>query len=140
MIPVSADLDLVLVLGGDRVVGVPTTFRYSPDSPYAVTVVFRTSEGDVTWVVGRDLLVDGLTGPAGEGDVCVWPSQLGATEVVCISLESPAGAALLEADAQDVYEFLDASAAMVPFGSESMYLDLDSELAVLLGDDASPLR
>jgi len=141
MLSVSADLDLVLVLGGDRVVVVPTTFEYSSESPYAVTARFRTSDGDVQWVFGRDLLAEGLTGPAGEGDVTVWPSP-GASgdDVVCLALESPSGGALLEADPLHVRGFLEDTYRLVPAGSESDLLDLDAEIAALLGDDAAPLR
>jgi len=140
MLSVSADLDLALVLGGDRVVLVPTTLHYSSENPYAVTARFRTGDGDVHWVFGRDLLAEGLTGPAGEGDVTVWPSRGSDGDVVCIALESPSGGALLEADPVHVRGFVDDTYRLVPLGSESGMLDLDAEIAALLGDDAAPLR
>ena len=65
---VSADLDLTLVMDDDRTLQVPSTLVYAVDNPYAVTAVFRTADGDVTWVFGRDLLDDGLIEPAGEGE------------------------------------------------------------------------
>jgi hypothetical protein len=138
MMPVRADLDLRLVLGGDRMVTVPATLAYSPDEPYAVTALFRTSDGDVTWVFGRDLLEDGMTESVGEGDVAVWPSATGGAHVICLSLASPSGSALLEADLVAVRSFLDASYQLVPLGAEADQLDIDAELAVLLGDGSSP--
>jgi hypothetical protein len=135
MLSVSADLDLVLVLGGDRVVVVPTTLQYSSENPYAVTALFRTTEGDVGWIFGRDLLAEGLAGPAGEGDVTVWPSADG--KVVCVALDSPSGGALLEADLEHVRGFLADTYRLVPEGAESGLMDLDSEIAALLDAPAA---
>ena len=137
MSSVSTGLTLRLVLGGDADVHVPSTLVYDSRSPFAVTAVFHTSEGDVTWVFSRDLLEDGLTGPAGEGDVAVWPSRSHDRRVVCLSLASPSGSALLEADAADVVAFLDATFSVTPMGTEMSSIDLDAELAELLGDGTS---
>ena len=137
MTTVRTDLDLRLVLGGDRTAVVPATLGYDSMEPYAVTALFRTSDGDVTWVFGRDLLEDGLRTPVGQGDVAVWPSHHEGRKVVCISLASPSGSALLEADIVDVSSFLDASFTVVPMGTEMDDLDLDAELAELLGDGRS---
>jgi hypothetical protein len=134
MLSVTADLDLVLVLGGERTVAVPATLMYTVSNPYAVTTVFRTSDGDVTWVFGRDLLHEGLQAAAGEGDVVVWPSPDGVDDVVYLSLASPSGNALLEADAAALRLFLDQSFIAVPRGGESRYLDIDAQIADLLGD------
>ena len=138
MLPVRADLDLRLVLGGDRTVTVPATLAYAPTEPYAVSTVFRTGDGDITWVFGRDLLEDGLNSRVGEGDVAVWPSASRGTKVVCLSLASPSGSALLEADHDAVRSFLDDSYRLVPLGAEGPLLDLDAELAGLLGDEPTP--
>lgn len=138
MLPVRADLDLRLVLGPDRSVTVPATLSYAASEPYAVTALFRTADGDVAWVFGRDLLEDGMSAPAGEGDVAVWPSTSQGTRVICLSLASPSGSALLEADLAAVQAFLDDSYRLVPLGSEGDLLDLDAELAALLGDEPTP--
>lgn len=132
---VSADLDLRLVLGGDRMMTIPATLTYSVREPYAVTAVFRTSDGDVSWLFGRDLLEDGLAAPSGDGDVAVWPSMAHGRRIVCLSLVSPSGSALLEADHQLVRAFLDSSYRAVPRGAETEHLDLDAGLAALLDDD-----
>jgi len=52
--------------------------------------------------------------------------------LLMISLTSPDGQAVLEAAADDVRAFLDRTAAVVPDGEESSYLDLDSTLTRLL--------
>ncbi len=131
----TADLDLRLVLGGDRMLTIPATLTYAAAEPFAVTAVFRTSEGAVSWVFGRDLLEEGLTAPAGEGDVAVWPSVAQDRRVVCLSLVSPSGSALLQADHAQVRQFLDSSLREVPRGTEADHLDLDAGLAALLDDD-----
>jgi len=137
MSSVSTGLTLRLVLGGACDVLVPATLVYDGLSPFAVNAVFHTSEGDVSWVFGRDLLEDGLSTPVGQGDVAVWPSHQQGRKVVCISLASPSGSALLEAERDDVTAFLDASFAVVPMGTEMATVDLDAELAELLGDGTS---
>jgi hypothetical protein len=134
---VSTGLTLRLVLGGSADVLVPATLAYDSASPFAVSAVFHTSEGDVTWVFGRDLLEDGLRDPVGQGDVAVWPSHATGHRVVCVSLASPSGSALLEADESDLVAFLDASFAVTPMGTEMDGLDLDAELAALLGDGST---
>jgi hypothetical protein len=136
-VSVRAEIELRLVLGGDRAVTVPSTLGYAPSDPYAISATFRTSDGDVTWVFGRDLIEDGLRMPSGEGDVAVWPSISDGRGVVCLSLDSPSGSALLEADLHAMRAFLDASYDLVPMGQESGHLDLDETLARLLGDESA---
>lgn len=135
---VSSGLTLRLVLDTDPDVLVPATLAYDSGAPFAVTAVFHTGEGDVTWVFARDLLEDGLRAPAGQGDVTLWPSRNGDSSVVCIALTSPSGSALLEAPRSDVRAFLDATLAVVPWGTEMDTQDLEAELAHLLDDDTSP--
>ena len=137
MSSVRTGLTLRLVLGGDAEILVPATLVYDALNPFAVSAVFHTSEGDVTWVFGRDLLEDGLRGPVGQGDVAVWPSHHEGRTIVCLSLASPSGSALLEADTADVNAFLDASFSVVPMGTEMAAVDLDAELAELLWDGRS---
>jgi hypothetical protein len=136
--PVTARIELRLVLGGRRAIPVPATLAYTDDQPYAVTASFHTADGDVMWVFGRDLLAEGLEAPVGEGDVAIWPSALGDDEVLCLSLSSPTGSALLEADITAVEAFLDQAYAAVPSGSESDHVDIDAALAELLRDGTSP--
>ena len=59
---------------GERGGELPASLVYDPEDPYAVALVFHASEGDVTWMVARELLVTGASGPAGDGDVMVWPA------------------------------------------------------------------
>ena len=138
MLPVSARMELRLVLGGDRAIAVPATLSYTREAPYAVTAAFHTAEGDVTWVFGRDLLCQGLEAPAGDGDVAVWPSAHGDHEALCLSLSSPTGSALLEADIAAIEAFLDLTYVLVPAGTEASHIDIDAELDLILRDEDSP--
>jgi hypothetical protein len=137
MSSVSTGLTMRLVVDGDAEIPVPTTLRYDATAPFTATAVFHTSEGDVTWVLGRELLSDGLRGAVGHGDVTVWPAQHGSDAVVRIALSSPSGNAVLEAERRDVVTFLRATFVVVPPGAEMDTQDVDAELAALLGDGRS---
>lgn len=144
MLPVRADLDLRLVLGAQRTATVPVRLVYTASDPWAVTAIFGTADGDVTWVFARELLEAGLVGPAGDGDVAVWPvrgddaqaddvDRRGVRDLLYLSLASPHGSALLEADLDGVRAFLDDSYAAVPAGTESSHLHVDDVIARILG-------
>ncbi len=125
MAAISADLDLNLVLADHRMIPVAATLTYSIAEPFAVSALFRTSDGDINWVFARDLLEDGLNESVGEGDVVIWPAYDAAGDTVCISLCSPGGNALLEADAIDVRAFLKSTYRLVDRGRESDYINID---------------
>ncbi|MFJ8021464.1 SsgA family sporulation/cell division regulator [Streptomyces sp. NPDC096311] len=107
--------------------------RYEPADPYVVHAVFFThSDEPVEWVLGRDLLADGLKGSAGDGDVRIWSAVGRGDQAMYIVLASRAGTALLEVPVQDVRTFLESTEALVPRGTESGHIDWDVELACLL--------
>jgi hypothetical protein len=137
MTSVSTGVTMRLVVDGDDDVLVPTTFAYDAIAPFAVSAVFHTSEGDVVWVFGRDLLTDGLREPTGHGDVIVWPALHHGRTVLHLALSSPSGNALLEVESRDVMAFLRSTYAVVPRGTEMEAQDIDAELAELLGDGRS---
>jgi hypothetical protein len=111
-----------------------TELQYDARDPYAAVVVFNTERGRITWSFGRDLLVGGLHEPTGEGDVHVWPCLDSAhRQVVLIELTSTEGCALVQAPLADVRRFVDRITALVAPGTESHHLDLDAEIAALLG-------
>lgn len=116
-----------------RTVDVPTTVSFCVDDPYAVTLVFHSSGGDVEWMFARALLLQGLAAPAGEGDVKVYPSiDEDARAVTILDFCSPDGRLLAQADSHAVQAFLARTFALVPAGAESSYLDLDRLVADLL--------
>ncbi|MGH3912895.1 MAG: SsgA family sporulation/cell division regulator [Pseudonocardiaceae bacterium] len=112
---------------------VVTRWTYSADDPFAVTLVIQT-RGDqcVDWVLARDLLVTGLTGPAGIGDVRVRPAQLAEWDVALVELRSPEGRALLEVDRELLQQFVDATIEAIPLGSEGNFIDMDAEIEKIM--------
>ena len=154
---VQYELDVRLLVPGTGSVALPVTLSYDSADPYAVHALFRTGHRDgVAWVFARDTLAAGVVEAAGEGDVRVWPASASSREgsggapsevagtkgtgedraqdVVYIALSSPDGQALLEAPAGALTAFLLRTYSLVPRGSESEHLDLDSTLAALLAD------
>ena len=135
---VSSELQLRLVVPGAASLPVRADLDYDVQDPYAVSVSFHTGAGVaggdvVQWTFARQLLSDGVTVPAGEGDVQVWPSTgNGGGPVVCLSLCSPSGRALFEVPLGDLVEFLGRTYQAVPTGGESDHVDVDAELALLL--------
>src|SRR4051795_13355679 len=130
---VTREVMVQLVAPGDGSVSLPVVLHYDTADPYAVHATFRTGQGDgVSWVFARELLTMGVQRPAGDGDVRVWPSWTGGSEVVFIGLTSPDGEALLQAPTRDTVDFLGRSYALCPEGQERSHLDLDRAIQVLL--------
>jgi hypothetical protein len=133
---IAAEVELRLVVPNTAKVPVAVDLGYDADDPFAVTAAFRGDEGVVEWVFARDLLHEGLDRPSGEGDVQVWPGMADGREVVLVSLNSPDGHAVLEADADDLRGFLERTLRLVPAGSEARFLHVEDELATLFGHAA----
>ena len=133
---VTAEMALRLVVPGNASLPVMASLRYDTEDPYAVHVGFRTGGDEVVeWTFARQLLTDGVSRPAGEGDVRVWPSQSGNGSVVNLALSSPSGRALFEVPLSELVEFLTRTYGAVPTGAESDFVDLDAELALLMWTD-----
>ena len=133
---VTAELELRLVVPGGPSLPVLANLRYETADPWAVRVAFQTGgEGDgiVEWMFARQLLTDGVAQACGEGDVQVWPSIHDGERVVNLAMASPSGAARFEIDRDALVEFLQQTYLAVPTGHESESVDLDAELALLLG-------
>jgi hypothetical protein len=136
-VTVRSEFQLRLVVPGSSSLPVRAGLAYDAVDPYAVTVAFHTGVGGnsdiVQWTFARQLLTDGVRAPVGQGDVQVWPSATDGDSVVCLSLSSPSGKALFEIPVSELVEFLTMTYAAVPTGCESEHVDVDAELAVLLG-------
>ncbi|MGH3833493.1 MAG: SsgA family sporulation/cell division regulator [Pseudonocardiaceae bacterium] len=109
---------------------VVTRWNYCTDDPFAVTVEIQT-RGDrfVDWVLARELLVAGLSAPAGIGDVRVRPATMGEWEVILVEIRSPDGHAVLEVDRDLLREFVEATIDVIPLGNETLAIDIDAEIA-----------
>jgi hypothetical protein len=130
---VSAELQVALVVPGATALPVRASMTYDAADPYAVRIAFHTGTGDaVQWTFARQLLTDGVTSPAGQGDVRTWPATSERGPVVCLSLTSPSGSALFEVPVPELVEFLTMTYAAVPTGTEGDHVDVEAELAELL--------
>ena len=113
-------------------VTVELTWRAS--YPYAVELLFMAAHGDahdVSWLVARDLLTEGLYLPTGLGDVHVRPHQCD-PETTVLVLDAHEGRAEFVLDTDVLSDFLQATYEHIPPGAEYMALDLDTHLARLL--------
>jgi hypothetical protein len=108
-------------------------FHYDPADPLAVSMVIESISGPVHWTFARDLILNGLFEPTGDGDVHVWPClDTEGAAVVIVELDSPTGGTLLQFPSRAVQEFVSASLATVPQGAEQH--DLDAWIEQLLAD------
>ncbi|CBG72666.1 MULTISPECIES: SsgA family sporulation/cell division regulator [Streptomyces] len=130
---VERELELGLVLSPEHTLPVPAKLGFRSDDPYAVHITFHiNSDRPVHWTFARELLVEGVFRPCGQGDVRVWPTKVSGRGVVLMALSSPDGDALLEAPAAAVSAWLERTLRVVPPGSEFDMLGFDDGLAELL--------
>ena len=105
---------------------VRSRWSYRADQPFTVTAAFQTERDRwVEWAFSRDLLVEGVCGPAGVGDVRLHPETDNGLTLLIVEIESPEGYAELELDHAGVSSFLAATEEVVPIGEESDHFDVD---------------
>jgi hypothetical protein len=132
---VTQDVTMECVDVEGRAMTLAAELGYVPADPFAVTATFRTTGGDVIWTFARELLSRGLTAPAGEGDVHVWPClDASGRAVVIIELSSPDGELLVQAPTQEIYEFVNRTLTAVPEGRESDFVNVDALISQLLSE------
>ncbi|MER6955515.1 MULTISPECIES: SsgA family sporulation/cell division regulator [unclassified Streptomyces] len=124
-----------LITADDQELPVPATLRYAATDPFAVHVDFPSEvslAGEaVTWTFARALLEQGVSGPAGSGDVHIWPCGPDRT---VMEFHSPLGMALLQFDSCALRRFLLRSYAVVAAGREDVGAAVDQGLQALLGN------
>jgi hypothetical protein len=125
---VDTDTTMTLISDPDSPL-VLAELRYFTNEPYSVRLTLTLAESPaVEWVFARDLLLQGVRLPAGQGDIQIYPTSEG----VVVELHSPDGDARLLAGSEALVGFADAVEAAVPVGTEDRYFSLDAELADLL--------
>lgn len=97
---------------------------YDPRDPLTVTLTLWAKE-PVKWILGRDLLAEGMLRPVGIADVHVACHDRHAY----LSLCTPRGHAVLSCLTHDLEAFLTASFDAVPGGSEDLDSLIDDVLA-----------
>lgn len=112
----------------DGTTPVRSRWSYRADQPFTVIAAFQTDRDRwVEWAFSRELLVEGLTGPAGVGDVRLRPEEAErGLHMMVVEIESPEGYARLEMDLEGVAGFLGATEELVPLGAESEHFDVDA--------------
>ncbi|MFF8770017.1 SsgA family sporulation/cell division regulator [Kitasatospora sp. NPDC015120] len=129
---VQGHLTMNLVVSAELTFRIVVDLDYDPADPYAVRFTFHLpGDEPVTWVFARELLLDGLARPSGEGDVHIHPvgGELGE---VCLVLCSPEGDAVLRGAAPPLIAFLARTDRLVPIGEEAAAGDLDAQLDLIL--------
>jgi Streptomyces sporulation and cell division protein, SsgA len=136
-VTVARTLTMEQIDGAGDVAPMEVEFSYDPRDPYAVSLSFVTAEPSVRWTFGRDLLMEGMYEPSGDGDVHVFPSvEASGVAVVLLELVGPEGEALVKARTREVEPFVDDMCAMVPPSTESAHLHVDETIAAILGQGA----
>lgn len=104
---------------------------YAADDPYAVHLIVSADASDAScWVFARDLLIAGLTGHAGLGDVLVGTED--GAGVVSVVLRNGQDMLAIDLPRLPLCRFAADMLAIVPRGREGGYVDLDAELRSLL--------
>jgi hypothetical protein len=123
-----------LIAAADRERPVSATLRYTSTDPLAVHLDFPPEaclDGEgVTWTFARTLLDEGLAGPAGSGDVHLWPCGRGRT---VLEFHSTQGLALVVFDTFALRRFLLRTYAVVASGQEDVEAALERGLTSLFG-------
>ena len=123
--------DMFTVLHGQPA-PVVTRWTYTASDPFAISLAVATrNDRWIEWLVARDLVIDSITGPVGEGDIRMSPHEVQGYDIVEIEIRSAEGRAVLEVDRDLLRGFIDASTEIVALGDEPGRLDLDGELARL---------
>ncbi len=134
---VSQVLLLELIDPSGVVAPLETELTYDPADPLAVSATFSTVAGRVRWTFGRDLLIEGLLEPVGDGDVHVWPCvDNDGNNVVIIELCSPDGEALVQGRTGDIARFVERMTGSVAHGAESGLVDVDGAIAAIFAEAA----
>jgi hypothetical protein len=108
---------------------IPVELRYETCDPYAVRLTFHLpGDAPVTWAFGRELLIDGVGRPCGEGDVRVSPVEPNSLSEVLIRLQVGRDQALFRSSTVPLIAFLDRTDKLVPLGQEGSLADFDAHL------------
>jgi hypothetical protein len=121
-----------LVEGDGRTMPVDVDLEYDPENPLAIQLVLAVgTDAPVRWMVSRDLLLSGLRGVAGEGDVRV---RRLVNDVSLLELGAKGGIACFRVPSSELIEFVAETYDAIPPWHEQKRLaaDLDGVLAAIL--------
>ncbi|MEU8773098.1 SsgA family sporulation/cell division regulator [Streptomyces sp. NPDC048606] len=136
---VQAEVMMSFLVSEELSFRIPVELRYEACDPYAVRLTFHLpGDAPVTWAFGRELLLDGINKPCGDGDVRISPTHPEELSDVHIRLQVAGERALFRAGAAPLVAFLDRTDRLVPLGQERTLGDfeesLDEELDRILAE------
>jgi Streptomyces sporulation and cell division protein, SsgA len=131
---VQAEVLMSFLVSEELSFRIPVELRYESTDPYAVRMTFHLpGDAPVTWAFGRELLLDGINGPSGDGDVHIAPTEPEGLSDVRIRLQVGADRALFRVGAAPLVAFLDRTDKLVPLGQECTLGDFEDNLEAALG-------
>ncbi|MBB5934166.1 SsgA family sporulation/cell division regulator [Streptomyces zagrosensis] len=130
---VQAEVTMTFFVSEELSFRIPVELGYDKADPYAVQFTFHLpGDAPVSWAFARELLLDGLSGPTGEGDVHICPAGPEELADTLIRLQVGAEGALFRVSAAPLVAFLDRTDRLVPVGSEEEASDSASSLDAVL--------
>ncbi|MGW2560593.1 SsgA family sporulation/cell division regulator [Streptomyces sp. NPDC001514] len=131
---VQAEVLMSFLVSEELSFRIPVELRYETEDPYAVRMTFHLpGDAPVTWAFGRELLIDGINGPSGDGDVHIAPAAPEGLSDVSIRLQVGGDRAMFRASAASLVAFLDRTDKLVPLGQERTLGDFEDHLEAALG-------
>ncbi|MFD7439851.1 SsgA family sporulation/cell division regulator [Streptomyces sp. NPDC059909] len=131
---VQAEVLMSFLVSEELSFRIPVELRYETEDPYAVRMTFHLpGDAPVTWAFGRELLIDGINGPSGDGDVHIAPTAPEGLSDVSIRLQVGSDRAMFRVSASPLVAFLDRTDKLVPLGQERTLGDFEDHLEAALG-------
>lgn len=131
---VQAEVLMSFLVSEELSFRIPVELRYETEDPYAVRMTFHLpGDAPVTWAFGRELLLDGINGPSGDGDVHITPTETEGPSGVSIRLQVGGDQALFRSSTAPLVAFLDRTDKLVPLGQERKLGDFEGNLEEALG-------
>ncbi|MFI5756108.1 SsgA family sporulation/cell division regulator [Streptomyces sp. NPDC051569] len=131
---VQAEVLMSFLVSEELSFRIPVELHYEMGDPYAVRMTFHLpGDAPVTWTFGRELLLDGINTPSGDGDVHIAPTAPEDLSDVHIRLQVGDDHALFRVSAAPLVAFLDRTDRLVPLGQERTLGDFEGNLEEALG-------
>ena len=131
---VQAEVQMNFLVSEELSFRIPVELRYETGDPFAVRMTFHLpGDAPVTWAFGRELLLDGINGPSGDGDVRITPTGPEGLSDVVIQLQVGCDRARFRVGVAPLVAFLDRTDKLVPLGQERTFGDFEVSLEDALG-------
>src|SRR5919107_6211523 len=114
---VQAEVMMSFLVSEELSFRIPVELRYETCDPYAIRLTFHLpGDAPVTWAFGRELLIDGVGRPCGDGDVRVAPAEPESLGEVLIRLQVGGDQAVFRSSTAPPVAFLERNRKMGPVG------------------------